>query len=102
MPDWIPVRERLPEEHESVFAELYGTPEWRDSMFKKMSDDVLAVKKFENGIRFVSTLQTRDGVWTTSGSCKVEITHWMPLPQPPEENSIQNHETCNLHRRPTK
>lgn len=30
--EWIPVSERLPEEHDSIFAKLYGTDKWSDAL----------------------------------------------------------------------
>lgn len=32
---WIPVSERMPDEHDSIFAELYGTVIPRDTKIKK-------------------------------------------------------------------
>lgn len=34
-PNWIPVSERLPEEHDSIFMRFYGTEKWKEGMFKK-------------------------------------------------------------------
>lgn len=35
--EWIPVTERLPEEHESVFAKLYGTDLWNNNLWRTRS-----------------------------------------------------------------
>lgn len=32
---WIPVSERLPEEHDSIFAKFKGTNNWKRGMFEK-------------------------------------------------------------------
>lgn len=32
---WIPVSERLPEEHDSIFAKFKGTDNWKRGMFEK-------------------------------------------------------------------
>lgn len=32
---WIPVNERMPEEHNSIFAKFKGTDNWKKGMFKK-------------------------------------------------------------------
>ena len=86
--EWIPVSERLPEEHESIFAKLYKTDRWEPLMFKKISDEVLAVVKFEDGTRKVKTIHTRDGEWRFINLYKAkEVTHWMPLPEPPKEEN---------------
>lgn len=34
---WIPVNERMPEEHNSIFAKFKGTDNWKKGMFKKTS-----------------------------------------------------------------
>ena len=86
VPKWIPVTERLPEEHESIFAMLYGTKLWEPAMFRTTSDDVLAVVKFKDGKRAVKTVCTTDGEWRLLNIFGArDITHWMPLPEPPKE-----------------
>ena len=82
---WIPVTERLPEEHESIFAKAYGTEKWNSLMFRNISDDVLAVVKYEDGTKKVKTVHTTDGEWRfTNLYGAKEVTHWMPLPEPPK------------------
>lgn len=82
---WIPVTERLPEEHESIFAKIYGTNRWEPAMSCMVSDDVLAVVKFEDGTRKVKTARTTDGEWRLFNILKAkEVTHWMPMPEPPK------------------
>ena len=81
---WIPVGERLPEEHDSMFAKFYGTEQWSNVMWKKQSDQVNVVLGFEDGTRTVSTLYTHDEQWKyTNKIVKQKVTHWQPLPQPP-------------------
>ena len=60
---WIPCRERLPEEHDSMFAKFKGTEKWDSAMFEKISDDVNVTVEFENGKRKTKTLHTVDGKW---------------------------------------
>lgn len=55
---WIPVTERLPEKHEWVLVK---------SKFVKMRTDFI----------------NNDGHWYTTPG----VTHWMPLPEPPEEET---------------
>jgi len=57
-PRWIPVTERLPEKHEFVLVK---------SKLVKMKTD------------FISN----DGHWYTTPA----VTHWMPLPEPPKEET---------------
>ena len=59
-PKWISVEERLPEENTSVIA------------------------AFEDGHVF-QALYAYDG-WDLWEGCTGKITHWMPLPEPPEED----------------
>lgn len=89
MQEWIPVTKRLPDEHESLFARFKGTDKWLNTMFMTISDPVIVCVECENGERIVRTANTVDGVWKVKGiffSCRV--THWMPLPQPPEEATV--------------
>lgn len=83
--DWISVEDRLPEEHESIFAKAYGTKRWADGMFRTISDEVLACVAFEDGHKMTMTLRTHDGAWALSSIHRGHVTHWMPLPEPPEE-----------------
>lgn len=84
-PKWIPVTERLPEEHESIFAKVYRTERWEPLMFLNVSDDVLVVVKYENGETKVKTTHTTDGEWRLISIYGAkEVTHWMPLPEPPK------------------
>lgn len=61
---WIPVTERLPED--SVAVNLH-------------------TKSGVVGTGFYDK-HTKSWVqWYSGGSCSVDVTHWMPLPTPPEE-----------------
>jgi len=82
---WIPVSERLPEEHDSFFARFYGTKRWLPTMFRKVSDEVIVFIKYEDGSTSVKTQKTEDGKWNISSIWQAEVTHWMPLPEPPKE-----------------
>ena len=81
---WISVEERMPLEYDSVFAKAYGTDKWEDAMFRKVSDEVLVSIKFENGSRMVTTQRTHDGRFPAPRIRQGIVTHWMPLPEPPE------------------
>lgn len=59
--EWINIEDRMPEEHDSIFANLYGTDEWNDAMFRKTSDDVNVVWEYDNGTRVVKIMCTEDG-----------------------------------------
>lgn len=79
---WIPVFERLPKEHDSIFAKLYGTDKWNNKLWRTVSDRVLVTIKYDDGTRIVKESHTRDGEWSDEKrcmNCKVEA--WMPLPK---------------------
>lgn len=79
--EWIPVSERLPKEHDSIFAKLYGTDKWDSRLHRTVSNRVLVTVKYDDGTRIVKESHTRDGEWADEKrcmNCKVEA--WMPLP----------------------
>lgn len=83
---WIPVSEKLPEEHDTIFAKLKGTDKWNDAMCEKMSADVTVVCVLENGERVVSHSRTVDGEWDIEKKpIKRKVTHWMQPPKPPKD-----------------
>lgn len=63
--NWILCNERLPDEHDGIFAKFKGTDKWNSSMFEKISDDVNVTEEFEDGKRKTMTLHTCDGKWKT-------------------------------------
>lgn len=81
--EWIPCSERMPEEHDSMFAKYKGTDKWNDAMFEKISDNVNVTVEFEDGKRETMTLHTCDGKWMTDiRNVKFEVVVWQPLPVP--------------------
>ena len=82
---WISAEERLPEEHDSLFAKYYGTPGWRSGMFRKRSDCVFTVREYKDGTRITTFERTIEGQWDGSEMRESKVTHWMPLPEPPKE-----------------
>lgn len=82
--EWISVEERLPEEHDSVFAELKGTDTWYPGMFEKMSDEVIVTCEYGDGTRVTKTSKTIDGEWLieTKSICKLKVLFWQPLLEP--------------------
>lgn len=84
----IPVSERLPDEHDSLFAKFYGTDKWNDALWKTQSKEVLVTVEFEYGIRSVSLSYITDGKWALEKRDKLnkyEVVAWMPLPNPYKE-----------------
>lgn len=80
--EWIPVSEMLPGEHDSVFADLYGTDKWDSKLWRKVSNRVIVTIKYDDGTRIVKESHTYDGKWADekrSRNCKVVA--WMPMPK---------------------
>lgn len=86
---WISVKEKLPEEHESIFYKLLGTPKWSNLMWKQESEKVLVCVSFLDGTEVVTTgcLHNSDWMTTVSRALPQTVTHWMPLPEPPKEEN---------------
>lgn len=83
---WIPVAERMPEEHDSIFAKFHGTNRWEMGMFKSVSDWVLATVVYQDGKSVVRELRTTDGGWALGHAYGVKaVTHWRPMPEPVKE-----------------
>lgn len=85
---WIPISERLPKEHASVFAKFKGTDKWNNAMFEKISDIVNVTVVDESGEGVTTHAHLVDGKW----SCDLlkvnkayRITAWQPLPEPYKE-----------------
>ena len=84
--NWVRCSDRMPEEHDSIFAKLKGTDKWRSAMFEKSSDDVKIVEVFEDGTRRVYHSHTIDGKWDIEKQpMKRTVTHWMPNPELPDD-----------------
>ena len=83
---WISVKDRLPEEHESIFHKLLGTPKWSNAMWKQESKKVIVYVSFPDGTGVVTTgcLHNSDWVTTVSNVLPQTVTHWMPLPDSPK------------------
>lgn len=80
---WISVKDRLPSEHDSLFA---NNPHLSKHMWAKESYDVIVYVVFPDGTGRATEGRLRDGKWHTKISPVLEpvITHWMPMPEPPE------------------
>ena len=87
---WILVEEKMPPEHDSIFAKLKGTDRWRKPMFEKTSDRVQVTVEDKNGKCTTTTATTVDGQWHCDllGMCKdYKITAWQPLSEPYREET---------------
>lgn len=84
--EWISVEERLPKENEierSFFD--HETLALLDVETQLCSDEVLVVVRvIEENYAFVATDCTKEGKWLNWQYGDYEVTHWMPLPEPPK------------------
>lgn len=84
--DWIPVSERLPETSETSEDVLDpDTLAVVDTKYHMVSPLVCVVVIDENGEQFVGDDIFLDGNWCNFFAPAFEVTHWMPLPEPPME-----------------
>ena len=84
---WIPVSERLPEEHDSIFAKFKGTDNWKRGMFEKTSKYVIATVVFDDGTVLVEQAHTTDGIWRTDKKVLGgTVVAWMDYPEPYKED----------------
>lgn len=80
---WILCSDRLPESHPTIFAKLKGTEKWDPNMPERMSDEVIATVKFEDGTRRTVVTKTVDGIWKQKfQTLKYKVIAWKPLPEP--------------------
>ena len=63
--EWISVKDKLPEIEEYVIA---YSPTFEDSIFAKL--------EYENNL-------SQNTNWTCNGWASIYVTHWMPLPNSP-------------------
>lgn len=86
---WIPVSERLPEEHDSIFAKFKGTNNWKIGMFEKTSKYVIATVVFDDGTVLVEQAHTTDGIWRTDKKVLGgTVVAWMDYPKPYREDRV--------------
>ena len=78
LPRWIPVTDRLPE------LQSWGASEVVLGLIK--SENAPSLNKLHN---LTLCVYCDNGIWSMPGRY-VAITHWMPLPEPPE---VENAET---------
>lgn len=84
--EWIPVSEKLPEEHDSIFAKLYGTYKWDSSLYRTISNKVLVTVEYDDGTRIVKESYTRDGEWKDEKNIiNYKVVAWMEMPEPYKE-----------------
>lgn len=87
--EWIPVSKKLPDEHDSIFARLYGTDKWNNALWRTQSKEVLVTIEYEDGLRTVKSSHTTDGKWWIEKKTtlsKFKVIAWMPMPEPYKEN----------------
>lgn len=76
MPQWISVKDRLPEIPENGYS---------NRVLLLRADGFIVIGKLEKCVRFVRPLQEALIVETDNGDPIEEFTHWQELPEPPKE-----------------
>lgn len=88
---WISVKDGMPPERETIFAKFKGTTQWNPAMFSSQSEDVRVTLLFDDGTRRVHHDHTVEGKWSREmEKCafpKCTVTHWMPNPDLPKEET---------------
>lgn len=73
--DWISVKDRLPPENQDTVGKVKGAP---------CSELCIVAVEAPFSSAFVATDITICGRWYNYGEA---VTHWMPLPEPPKEET---------------
>lgn len=82
---WISVDEKLPDEHDSIFARYAGTEKWNTYMWMKTSDMVEVTIEYPGGQRVTTRTNTHDGKWFIPISARdAVVVAWRPLSKPYE------------------
>lgn len=92
--EWIPASERLPREHDSIFAKLYGTDKWSNALWRTQSKEVLVTIEYEDGVRTVKSSHTSDGKWVLEKRAKLnkcKVVAWKPFPEPYKEKENERY-----------
>lgn len=82
VPKWIPVTERLPETKGITSFDIDGCSyEWEKSCFVLGCD-------VDGDIHCVQYIKDEESQWWEDDPGEIfDITHWMPLPEPPKEDA---------------
>lgn len=80
---WIPVTERLPEIGENVLLYAYGRVHFGKLLFLENNLGHPTFLMEQSGLQHSPVLDTT----AHNEFTKNRITHWMPLPEPPEKES---------------
>lgn len=99
---WIPCSERMPVEHDSIFAKFKGTKKWKKAMFEKTSSVVNVTVVGEKGHVTTTQASTIDGKWSCDllrFNKEYQIIAWQPLPEPYQQKGEQiDHKATNADR----
>ena len=84
-PDWISVKEKLPENEDFVLATVTGRydKEGPGAVQHITFDQAAVIASYFAGSEFDEAGWELDG-YPEHDPAKLEVTHWMPLPEAPE------------------
>jgi hypothetical protein len=81
---WIPVKDRLPNDHKHYIvvskAEIVDAPVWYNGCQSWQMEFAYYSQRYERWMTGSPTLKD-----VPKNKITFEVTHWMPLPQPPKE-----------------
>lgn len=87
---WISVNERLPEEHDSIFAKFKGTENWKKGMFEKTSKYVIVTVAYDDGTILTDKAHTTDGIWRIEKKILGgKVIAWRDFPEPYKEDAYE-------------
>lgn len=85
VPRWISVKDRLPEYEQDVLLIAHG---WEGQLL------YIGCLHHEGAIKsWLTGITSKESEWSISGWSYLrapEVTHWMPLPEPPEAENADN------------
>lgn len=85
--EWISVNDRLPEQKRESISVCDGLISVCHNEYHDVSNLVLVAVVNDVGKRFVGDDVLVDGEWVNYPFPEFDITHWMPLPSPPGEET---------------
>lgn len=88
--DWVYFKDKMPEEHDSMFTKYYGTDKWKHGMFRTVRHNLLFTIEHKKQ-RIVVDGRMVDGKPMCEYARMYPDTKyiaWMPYPEPVKEGGL--------------